>query len=516
MLVHVYGAKCSGIQAVKVTVEMEVLMGIGFHMVGLADAAVRESLLRTSTALDSMGFHVPGRKVVINLAPADMRKSGTGYDLPIAVGIIAASSQGDFPELGRYLIMGELGLDGSVRPIPAALPYAELAKNEGFKACIFPYESARDAAILPGIDIYGVHTLQDVVDILSEDGDCSYLLCKASSQMETDAVKQWNDIPDFADIVGQEGAKRGAEIACAGGHNMLLIGSPGSGKSTIAHAVAGILPPMTHEESLLTSKIYSVASKMGNRGRLITQRPFRAPHCSASLAAMIGGGSQDDAIPGEVSLAHNGVLFLDEVTLVPRSVLDALRAPMEDGKVVISRMKNKVEYPSDFMFIAACNPCPCGFYGEVDRCICTPTQRYSYLKRLSGPLMDRLDLQVWCSRILPSELRAARKAGRNAAESSAVIAARVALARGIQARRFALESISCNAQMSAAQIEKYCQLSAECMEIMDSLMERMKLSMRSYNRIIKVSRTIADLEGSPHICPEHIYEAAGYRLQTAI
>ena len=396
MLTHIHGAKCIGIDAVEVTVEIDIDRGIGIHLVGLADVAVKESLLRTTTALEALGFRIPGKRIVINLAPADLRKNGSGYDLPIAVGIIAASGQRDLPRAGRFILMGELGLDGSVRPIPGALPFAEMARDAGFEGIILPAESALEAAEFKDMQVYGVEGLGDVVRVLEGQQDCRDLLVWNTQRYRKAhrarmAARQDGPDVDFSDIIGQEGAKRGIEIAAAGGHNIMMIGAPGAGKSSLAKALAGILPPMTMEEALVTSKIYSVAGKSSPQDGLIRRRPFRAPHYSASLAAIVGGGGGDNILPGEVSLANNGVLFLDELGQMPKSVIEALRGPIEDRRVSISRLKAKVEFPSSFMLVGASNPCPCGYWGEGDRCTCTPTQRTSYLSKLSGPILDRID-----------------------------------------------------------------------------------------------------------------------------
>lgn len=512
MLVNVFGAKCIGIDAVRVTAEIDVCRGIGIHLVGLADAAVKESLLRTTTALQTLGFRIPGKKIVINLAPADLRKNGSGYDLPIAVGILAASEQLSLPLCSRYLMMGELGLDGSVREISGALPFAELARVEGFEGIILPFESALETAQMRGLPIFGVRTLGDVLRILSAKEDCSDLLISSSVEFRKisrlqNSVRPSAGVNDFADIIGQEAAKRGMEIAAAGGHNLIMIGPPGSGKSSLARAMAGILPPLTEEESLLTSKIYSIAGKSSLRNGLVRERPFRSPHYSASLPAIIGGGNSDGIIPGEISLAQNGVLFLDELAQMPRSVIEALRGPLEDRKVTISRLKSKVEYPASFMLIAASNPCPCGYWGEGDRCTCTPAQRMNYISRLSGPVMDRIDIQLWLRPVPSDRILLARKA-----EPSAEVAARVMEARCVQARRFRGGSISVNAEMNNKQIERFCPLSDGCMEMMSMLMNKMGLSMRAYFRIIRVARTIADLEGASDIAAAHLVEAAGFRF----
>ena len=511
MLVHIYGAKCIGIEATKVTVEVDIDRGIGIHLVGLADVAVKESLLRTTTALAALGFKIPGKKIVINLAPADLQKKGSGYDIPIALGIIAASEQTELPMLKDFIVMGELGLDGSIRGIPGALPVAELARDEGFKGCILPLTSALEAAELRETAVYGVKNLGEVLRILSGKENCDDLLIwntSLGSRMERrrpDVTEE--GIVDFADIIGQEGAKRGIEIAAAGAHNVIMVGAPGAGKSSLAKAMTGILPPMTKEESLVTSKIYSISGKNRLNYGLMRTRPFRSPHYSASLAAIIGGGGGDSIQPGEVSLAQNGVLFLDEVGQMPKSVIEALRGPLEDRKVCISRLKNKIEYPASFMLVAASNPCPCGYWGEGDRCTCTPTQRNNYLGKLSGPLMDRIDLHLWMHTVDSEKILK-----RSKAESSGQVARRVLEARRRQMERFRDESIFTNSEMNNKLIEKYCPLDNECLEMMSKLMEKTGLSMRGYFRTIRVARTIADLEGTDKIKTGHLLEAAGYRF----
>ena len=517
MLINIHAAKCIGIDAVPVTVEIDVTSGIGIHLVGLADAAVKESLLRTITALQSMGFRIPGKKIVINLAPADMHKKGSGYDVPIALGIIASSGQMDLPLLGDYMVMGELSLDGGIREVPGALPIVELAMKEGLKGCILPEESAMEAVEYEGIEIFAVRDLRDVLRILCGEEECGDL--KVAARKREIIAKDGHVGPDgcsrdsgafapmdFSEIIGQEGAKRGVEIACAGGHNVIMIGSPGSGKSSLAKAMAGILPPMTLEESVQTSKVYSVAGKGNPMGGLMKTRPFRSPHYSASVAALLGGGS-DNILPGEISLAHNGILMIDEFCEAPKKILEVLRAPMEDRKVTISRLKSKVEFPADFMLVAAANPCPCGFYGEGDRCTCSPSRRLAYLSKLSGPIMDRIDIQLWMHPIDSRKL-----VERRPSESSETVARRVLKAREIQRRRFADDGIFCNASMNNRLIEKYCPLDSACKELLERIIDRMGLSARACTRIIKLARTIADLEGSADIRPEHISEASSYRF----
>ena len=524
MLINIYGAKCIGIDAIPVVVEVDISTGIGIHLVGLADVAVKESLLRTMTALQSMGMRIPGKKIVINLAPADMHKKGSGYDVPIALGIIAASGQCELPGLGKYIIMGELGLDASIREVPGALPMAELAIREGFEGCILPEGSALEAVEYPRTRIWGVRTLADVLRILSEREPCDDLLAANLPRPAAPGTTAPTYM-DFSEIVGQDGAKRGLEIAAAGGHNVIMVGSPGSGKSSLAKALAGILPPMDLDESIVTSKIYSVAGRGSFHHGFMRQRPFRSPHYSASLPAIIGGGNGDNILPGEVSLAQNGILFLDEFAQLPKSVAEALRSPLEDRKVVISRLRAKVEYPASFMLVAAANPCPCGYYGEGDRCKCTPGQRQGYFGRLSGPILDRLDVHLWLHAVPAGKL-----VRRRGGETSADVARRVARARTLQAQRLSGEGIFTNAEMNSRQMARFCPLSDACKDVLERLIGQLGLSARAYSRVVKMARTIADLSLAaddaawdpagalrpgipvPPILPEHLLEAAGYRF----
>lgn len=501
MLFKTYCATCIGIKAVTITIEVDLSNGIGLHLVGLPDSAVKESLLRVTTALSCTGFRVPGRRVVFNLAPADIRKEGSSYDLAIALGLLAVSEQAYLPRCEQFIVMGELALDGKLRPIAGALPVAAHALEAGFKGCIFPKESAGEAADIEGIEIYGAETLSQVIDILSDDINMDELLVRRDPHRPVQHIVSNN----FKNIKGQALAKRGLEIAAAGAHNLLLVGSPGSGKSYMATCLPSILPPMSREEAIQTSKIYSIAGKHTGQKGLIYERPFRTPHHSASLVSLIGGGQ--NALPGEISLAHGGVLYLDEIAQFSTTILDALRQPLEEGKVTISRIKYKVDYPADFMLIASMNPCPCGYYGdEAGKCTCTPGMVSRYMSKISGPMMDRIDMHLFIKAVPVDDLL---QDGES--EPSEVIAKRVVAARAIQLERFKKEGIFTNSQMSAEMIKRYCSIGAQQKAFLKGVIEKLHLSARAYGKILKLSRTIADLDGNNFISLRNISEAVQFR-----
>lgn len=501
MICKTYAAACIGLQVVPVVIETDISTGIGLYIVGMPDIAVKESLMRITTALRSYGYAIPGKRIVINMAPADIRKEGASFDLAIAVALLSAMDVIPADTISEYVIMGELALDGKVRDIYGALPIADSCFQRGFRKFIMPHDSAMEAVDLDGAIIYGVRTLADVIAIMRSDSDAEQMVMRRSAD-KTPAQKTNSD---FKDVKGQQMAKRGLEIAAAGSHNLILIGSPGCGKTLMASCLPSILPPMTKEESIQTSKIYSVAGKSIGRSGLMRERPFRSPHNSASVVSLLGGGSM--AMPGEISLAHNGVLYLDEVTLFSRATLDLLRQPLEDGRIVISRARYRVEYPCEFMFVASMNPCPCGYYGDqTHRCKCSEREIAQYLSRVSGPMMDRIDMHVWVERV-PAELLVAEPA----TEPSCAIAERVARARKIQAERFAADGIFTNSAMTARMITKYCRLSAAQVEFFDKIIDKLGLSARAYSRILKLSRTIADLAGERDITQAAIAEALQYR-----
>lgn len=503
MLVKVFSSTVSGIDARTITVEVNLSAGLGFSLVGLPDNAVKESQQRIVAALDNNHFKMPGRKMVVNMAPADIRKEGSHYDLSIAVGILAASGQINFERIGEYIILGELSLDGSILPVRGALPIAIQALKDGFKGVIVPRENAREAAVVSNLEVFGVENLKQVVEILENK---SSLEATVVNTREEYFAQLDNFELDFRDVKGQAGVKRALEIAAAGGHNVLMIGPPGSGKSMLAQRLPTIMPEMTLAEALEVTKIHSVAGKVGSKGGLLTQRPFRAPHHIVSDVAMVGGGTNPQ--PGEISMAHNGILFLDELPEFNRNVLEVLRQPLEERQITIARARYTVDYPANFMLVGAMNPCPCGYLTHPSKeCVCTPAQRARYMSKISGPLLDRIDLHI---EVVPVEIDSITTA--RGGESSAVIRSRIMEARRIQTARYGAENaVHCNAMMMPDHIEQYCALTPESMELIRSAMSELGLSARAYTRILKVARTIADLEANPSISEDHIAEAISYR-----